>query len=72
MNACATNLDKLGAPKVKVGSSSRRQHNDVLIKGEKAPILNSSFLSMWLNIDLKPCKMVVKYMWVPTQRERPQ
>ena len=43
MNACATNLDKLGAPKVKVGSSSRRQHNDVLIKGEKAPILNSSF-----------------------------
>ena len=44
MNACATNLDKLGAPKVKVGSSSRRQHNDVLIKGEKAPILNSSFI----------------------------
>ena len=43
MNACATNLDKLGAPKVKVGSSPRRQHNDVLIKGEKAPILNSSF-----------------------------
>jgi hypothetical protein len=43
MNACVTNLDKLGAPKVKLGSSSRRQHNDVLRKGEKAPILNSSF-----------------------------
>jgi hypothetical protein len=43
MNACATNLDKLGAPKVKVGSSSWRQHNDVSKKGEKAPILNFSF-----------------------------
>ena len=43
MNACATNLDKLGAPKVKVGSSSKGNTNDVLIKGEKAPILNSSF-----------------------------
>jgi hypothetical protein len=71
MNACATNFDKLGAPKVKLGSSSRRQHNDVSRKGEKAPILNSSFF-VWLNIDLKPCKMVVKYMWMPTQRERPQ
>ena len=29
MNACVTNLDKLGAPKVKLGSSLRRQHNDV-------------------------------------------
>jgi hypothetical protein len=38
MNACATNLDKLVAPKFKLGSSSRRQHNDVLRKGEKAPV----------------------------------
>ena len=43
MNACATNLDKVGAPKVKLGSSSRRQHNDVSRKGENAHILNSSF-----------------------------
>jgi hypothetical protein len=50
MNSCATNLDKLGAPKVKLGSSSRRQHNDVSRKGEKAPILNSSFLCVrWLS-----------------------
>ena len=42
MNACAINLNKLGAPKVKLGSSSRRQHNDVSRKGEKALILNSN------------------------------
>jgi hypothetical protein len=35
MNACATNLDKLGAPKVKLGTSSRRRplNNDVTRKG---------------------------------------
>jgi hypothetical protein len=35
MNACATNLDKLGAPKVKLGTSSRRRpsNNDVSRKG---------------------------------------
>jgi hypothetical protein len=44
MNAYATNLDKLGAPTVKLGSSSRRQHDDVSRKGENAPILNSSFI----------------------------
>jgi hypothetical protein len=43
MNAYVINLNKLGAPKVKLGSSSRRQHNDVSRKGEKAPIINSSF-----------------------------
>jgi hypothetical protein len=35
MNACATNHDKLGAPKVKLGTSSRRRpsNNDVSRKG---------------------------------------
>jgi len=72
MNACATNLDKVGAPKVKLGSSSRRQHNDVSRKGEKAPILNScSYLWVYI-LTWNHSKMVVKYMWMPTQRERPQ
>jgi hypothetical protein len=35
MNACVTNLDKLGAPKVKIDASSRRRpsNNDVSRKG---------------------------------------
>jgi hypothetical protein len=35
MHACATNLDKLGVPKVKLGTSSRRRpsNNDVSRKG---------------------------------------
>jgi hypothetical protein len=30
MNACATNLDKLGAPKVKLGISSRRRSSSMM------------------------------------------
>jgi hypothetical protein len=43
MNACATNLDKLGAPKVKLGTSSRRQHNGVSRKGnaKNKPLRNN-------------------------------
>jgi hypothetical protein len=43
MNACATNLDKIGAPKVKLGTSSRRQPNDVSRNGnaKNKPLRNN-------------------------------
>jgi spore germination protein GerM len=69
MNACVTNLDKLGAPKVNLGSSSRKQHNDVSRKGEKAHILNSSSY-LWVYIlTWNHSKMAIKYVDAYTKRK---
>jgi hypothetical protein len=65
MNAYVINLNKLGAPKVKLGSSSRRQHNDVSRKGEKAPIINSSFYGCQVYVGAyTKRKVTIRIVWV--------
>jgi hypothetical protein len=65
MNACATNLDKLGAPQVKLGTSSRRRpsNNDVSRKD------NAKYKSLRNNhekraLDGNPSKLITGSRWV--------